>query len=569
LLLAYNWRENIIKNSLKLLPDLQSSELLSSIILGEKSNLPRNLEKSFIVTGTLHLLAASGLNVAVLILFCMTMGKLFNLSAKISSFIAIPIIIFYTLAAGADPSIVRAAIMGILALMALILNREKEIVHFIFLSALLILFFKPFWLFEVSFQLSYLAVLGIIYLAPLIEEKISFLPKVIKTSLAISLGAQIFVSPLLAYYFNQLSLISLLANLILVPIAEILLPLGILMGNLGIIYLPLAYPLAFLNFLLIKILIKLLYILSSIPLAFIWIKTPSILFLIFYFISLILIIYFKAEKRIIFLTILIFIIYGILNFIFTPKNLKVAFLDVSEGDSIFISFPYSKNLLIDTGNSALTKKVVIPYLHHLGISKLNYVLITHSHSDHAGGLKDISDNFSIEKVYSPLDEKIIQILRAAKINWQKAKAGSEIHLNSKIAIKILHPPLMPLFKTKNDLNNNSAVSQLNFQKINFLFAADIEKEGEDFLARKISVLGSAVLKVPHQGSSTSCTLNFLKKIHPQYAVISVSKDNPYHHPSLEVLKRLNKQKVITYQTAKSGTITFSTSGEDIKIETMY
>lgn len=585
---SYIIRKKIFNTTSTLLPEPESS-LLLGVILGQRFTLPEKLEEAFISTGTLHVLAASGLNVGVLILFCLWIGNLFKLNRKISSAISIPVIIIYTFCAGSSPSIVRASVMGIFALTALILDKEKELTHSIFLSALVILLFNPLWLFDVSFQLSYISVLGIFYLTPTLDKKISILPRFIRLPLAVSLSAQIALYPVIAYYFYRISIISIIANIVIVPIVEFLLPCGLLMNLASIPFKFLGFPIAVINWFLSFLTIKAVYFFDKFPLASIWIGKPA-LFSIFIYFAILAVLYFlnetsghKISKPILCLAAMGLIAVYFLTLIL-PQPLKVTFLNVKDGDSILIQLPTRQNILIDTGygkskygySKDAAEKYILPYLHFCGINKINLLIITHPHSDHIGGLHTILKNIKVEKIaatslksnsltYKGAFEYIIK----NKIRVAFIHSGQTIKLNKNLSIIFLHPPEELLKNTDNDLNNNSIVTMLTYKDAVFLFTGDIEKEAEDYMAKRSLIPKCTVLKIAHQGSKTSSLKKFLAKAKPAYAVISVSSDNKFSHPSKETLRKLKKINSKIYITSIDGTVIFKTNGKKLKIVKSY
>ncbi|GAH88760.1 unnamed protein product, partial [marine sediment metagenome] len=209
--------------------------------------------------------------------------------------------------------------------------------------------------------------------------------------------------------------------------------------------------------------------------------------------------------------------------IFVPQDrlLKVTFLDVGQGDSIFIQFPDKKNMLIDGGDGRFD--ILPSYLWDEGIRRIDYLVLTHPHADHVTGLINVLSSFKVGEVWdsgqkfpSPEYEKFLRIIDDKRIPYKIVRAGERLSIAPGIGIDILHPQEKFLKGGGSEPNNNSIVIRLFYKRVAFLFTGDIEKEAEEFLERKYGTqLHSTILKVPHQGSRTSSTLKFLEKVSPE------------------------------------------------------
>ncbi|HAN44068.1 MAG TPA: hypothetical protein DCP97_01615 [Ruminococcaceae bacterium] len=258
----------------------------------------------------------------------------------------------------------------------------------------------------------------------------------------------------------------------------------------------------------------------------------------------------------------------------TPlKNgtIEVDVIDVGQGDSILIRTD-GKTALIDTGEKT-EGETVSRYLKSNGISRIDYLVATHPHSDHMGSMSYIVDTFDIgEVIMPPIPDDIMptarfftDALKSIKNKGLKittAKAGQRLELGSNAVLTVLGP-----VQQFDSLNNISVVCRLSLGKTSFLFTGDMEAEAETALLKSGAKLSSTVLKLGHHGSKTSTTQKFLDEVNPSYAVISVGADNSYSHPHQETLKKLKTKKIPVYRTDESGTVTFVSDGESIKAST--
>lgn len=277
----------------------------------------------------------------------------------------------------------------------------------------------------------------------------------------------------------------------------------------------------------------------------------------------------RVEIAVVFLTIIFFVIL----ILYGEKSgglLKATCLDVGEGDAIFITFPWGGNMLVDGGEGGQWdrgEKVVLPALRYWGVSKIDLLILTHPHSDHLGGLIKVLENIPVRMVIdsgqmhtSYSYEKFLSLIDEKNIPYTVVKSGDEITGYRGVKIMVVNPP-HPFFQgTDSDLNNNSIVLRIVYREVSLLLTGDIERETE----RRILSLGETIhsnfLKVPHHGSGTSSSWEFLKLVSPQVAVISVGRRNNYGHPAPIVLERYEELNCQLFRTDNHGAVTFITDG---------
>lgn len=247
------------------------------------------------------------------------------------------------------------------------------------------------------------------------------------------------------------------------------------------------------------------------------------------------------------------------------SKLTVSFIDVGQGDSIFIQAPSGKTMLIDAGTPEMGSKVV-DYIKSQGINKIDIIIATHPHSDHIGGLPAVIKNFEIGKIYAPkvthttkTYENFLNAVKDKGLKIIAAKAGMDLDLGEGITAKMLAPNS----EEYNNLNNYSVVVKVTYKNNSFLFTGDAEEESEQEMLAKGYDLKADVLKVGHHGSNTSTTPAFLKAVNPKYAVISVGKNNTYGHPHKEVMERLKSLNITVYRTDECGTVVAVSNGRTI------
>ena len=248
------------------------------------------------------------------------------------------------------------------------------------------------------------------------------------------------------------------------------------------------------------------------------------------------------------------------------QNIKIHFIDVGQGDSTFIELPNNTNMLIDAGESS-KGEIVSNYIKALGYSKITYLIGTHPHSDHIGGLPYIINNFTIENIYMPKAltvtaayENLLSTIYNKNLKVKNAQSGTKILNDNNLYIDVIAPNN----NVYTDLNNYSLVIKITYKNRKFLFMGDAETPSEEEIKVDVS---ADVIKIGHHGSTTSSSENFINRVKPKYAIIPVGKDNNYNHPHQTVIDRLKAANVKIYRTDQNGNIVVTSDGNSIEIKT--
>jgi len=579
--IAYYLKARVLAINNKTLP-FPYSDLYTGLVFGDHgTNLPEEMSDRFQKTGLTHLLVVSGSQVALLTGILLALFNGLKLPLK-RSFILITVIniIFYFVTGGGS-SIFRAILMCEVVLFVKIMKRNSDFYHIFGLTALIMLLINPFYLFDVGAQLSFMATFALVYGAPKIVELLpKRLPVGIRTALSISISPFIFSFPLLWFYFHTVSPISLISNLLVINVIELLVTVGFFSTMIGFIFLPLTQIINNFSLLVMIILDKGVAFLASVPFATIHLKQPHVLFVLGMYV-LILIIMKAVEnmnKKLLLLALTVMISIGLYFFIpgvLPSKYLKVTFIDVGQGDAILIETPNKKNILIDAGVATYDfstgkevsnagKSIIGPMLAYKGINKLDVIVMSHFHADHMGGMPYLIMSYPSELIFdngkkSHTKWRYRQALKKKNLTAFVGKKGVTIDLDEDIRLSFLYP--IDGHFDENE-NNNSVVCKLSYKSIDFLFSGDLEEEKEYELAALLGKeLEAEVFKSGHHGSNTSNTDYFLKNVTPKYVVISVGDKNKYGHPSNATLKRFRRMGIRTFRTDRDGSIVFLTDGE--------
>lgn len=248
----------------------------------------------------------------------------------------------------------------------------------------------------------------------------------------------------------------------------------------------------------------------------------------------------------------------------SEKDLKVHFIDVGQGDSIFIELPNDEAMLIDAGESSEEEKVY-NYITDLGYNNIDYVVGTHPHTDHIGGLEYIINNISVENIYMPKAvstsktyESLLNTISNKNLKVKVAKANVSIISSNNLSVNIIAPNS----ESYSNLNNYSAVIKIDYYNNSFLFMGDAEVLSEEEITNDVQ---ADVIKVGHHGSDSSSSIEFLNKVKPKYAIISVGANNQYDHPYDSILSRYESIGAQVYRTDLDGTIVATSDGTNINI----
>ncbi len=579
-------RGKLINIPSKILPK-PYSELISSIIFGSKvAPPPEDMKETYRKAGTIHLLVASGLHLSILIGCVMAIFRFLNMPLKTGALTATVFGLIYAVMAGLGASIVRAFIMSGLTLLALVLEREKDALNSLSLAALILLIVDPRNLFEIGFQLSFAATAGLLFVAPVFEEGMKGkLPRYLLVPISVSLAPFLLTMPIIAYHFSQVSLVAVLTNALIISWVGYAVILGFASVILGAIFLPLAMIFSGALFFMLKALNFVVCGLGGLPFACIYIKPPSLPMVFGYYLGLAGVIYFmknkatlKFDRNKLALVCLVFLSIFVWHSATSGmgglpgKILEVTVIDVGQGDSILIETPSGKKVLIDGGEEYAGKKIVVPFLRRKGVNRLDMVILTHPHSDHVGGLPEVLKAFKVESVLdagiphtSSYYKNFLKLIEENKIKYKVARIGDILDFQDGVKSSIYAPSEPLLEGTNSDLNNNSIVMRLTYGEFSILLTGDMEREGEERLLKRGVYLKSNILKAGHHGSNTSSSRDFLARVKPKVAVISVGVDNKFGHPGRKTLERLKQAKIQVLRTDKDGAIVIRTNGKKYTI----
>lgn len=538
----------------------EDAAAIFAMLFGGYAGINPELVEDFQTTGIVHILSVSGSHMSVLAAATATLCKILKFPRALTVALGFFVIGTYTLLSGVLPQVVRSAIMGVLAFVANALEVEKIAARLLTLTALAMLIFKPLLIFDVSFQLSFSATAGLIYLAGDVKNFLNKLPKNPAELASIAIAAQIASLPIVIWYFNQVSLSSVLSNVFVMPILE-----GIIVGGLLGGLIALAIPIAGKIFFAVLsiafgISAELNKIFAQLPFSAVQVPTLGLAAGFFYYLA---IIFRRAEIFLLLIVVLIF------NFK-TSGELEISFVDVGQGDCAVVLTPNRKCLIFDTGGVRekvfdIGGRVVVPYLKHEGVREVEKIFLTHAHEDHSGGAGTIIKKMPVHEIITAGESKseyaaVFGISEKFLNNLRAGKTGEIFHVDG-VDVEIIFAPNVG---TGNEISN---VYKIRYGDITFLITGDLIIENESEMLREGVDVSSTVLKVGHHGSKTSSSEEFLRAVNPSVAVICVGYGNNFGHPRAEVLERLENLNAKIFRTDIDGLIKFRTDGKKLSVET--
>lgn len=508
---------------------LKSSNYIKALLFGD-NKLDKEIKTSYQINGISHLFSVSGfhINFITSIIYFYLDRVTYNKKIK---YITVDIFLVLYLLLCNTTSLLRCTVMNILLSINHLLKLNIKKIDIVLLTLILCIIINPFIIYDIGFIYSY----TISFFLILYKNKYKTNNKLLKI-IYISLISFLVSLPINIYTSYEINFLSIILNIIIVPIVSlILLPLSLL---------TLIFPiLDNILYLITSILEKISLYTSNINIFKQILSKPSIILIIIYYLVIILIL---SKNKHYYLILILLIFHKTIPLY--NSNLEVVMFDVGEADSMLISTPSKKvNILIDTGRGIDINNIII-YLKSIGISKLNYLIITHGDEDHIGGALYLIDNFKVDNVilnkgdYTELEVELIIHLKNKNIKYTN-------NIN-KIPLLGSYMYLLNTKKFSNE-NDNSIVTYFEYQKYKFLFMGDSSSKTEEYLINNYNLTNISFLKVGHHGSNTSSSPLFINKINPKVSLISVGRNNFYHHPNKKVLTNLSNSVIYRTDINKS------------------
>jgi len=557
----------------------QESAILRGMLLGDIDDIDPQLYDEFQKTGIVHLFSVSGLHIGFLLLLSGFLCSLLGAQRSYKLIAGIVLLLVYGTLISWPIPVIRASIMGGMGLLAYYSGRPHQMLNSLGIAGLVIIIFDPHALFTISFQLSFLAAWGLIYLFPIMRQRLPYSGLAID-ALLVPLCAQLAIIPAIAYYFNLISPVSILANLLVTYLSGAVVMLGFIALVLVTIA-PLAGICLFPAGLMIELILLATHFCDALPGGVLWVATPGVLSIVAYYIGLLLLVawpvtyYYGYACRLGIILMMVF-----LTAVFWPPSwrdkgvMEIVFIDVGQGDSLLIKSPQGRFILVDGGGSQfyqVGEMKLIPYLRHRGIDNLDLVINTHPDSDHLLGLNEVIEQMKVKRFafpmslqHSPDYQSTFEQTRRKSVPLLPLQAGQVVKIEPGFYLDILYPHYEK--DPVPDNNHHSLVIRCRYDSSSVLLMGDLDQEGMRELAGQKSLLNCDLIKVPHHGSRSSLLEGFYADCSPQATVISVG-NNQFGHPHPEVLQELIAQGTRVYRTDLHGAVRCTSTGSAFKIQT--
>lgn len=565
--------KNLFIASFDRITDEKYAKVFEGMFLGDRDNMDEELSDMFTACGIGHILAISGLHISMIGMGLYKLVRKMGAGYILSMVICGSIIIFYGVLTGNSISTLRALVMFITAVYANAAGRTYDILSAASLAAVIMLFDSPMLVHNSGFILSFSAVFGLVIINEKISRLIKCSNKLINAIIA-GFSIQLGTLPFILYYFYKVPVLSLFLNLIVIPLMTVVMLSAMSGGFMGIFDVGVGKIFITPGVLCLKLFEFLCGINQKIPWAVKILGKPKIIRIVLYYISLALVLFIldKYRKKILLCGTFIPIAIIILRF---NNSFEAAFLDVGQGDGIFIRTPDGVTILVDCGssdNKQLYDYTLKPFLLSYGVDKIDYVIITHCDSDHISGIKELLTENEIKTGTLLMPSTTLCDEAYTKL-WELGEAaGAQVKTiydktaitTAKTVITCLYPDFLC---DVTERNAYSTVLSVEYNDFKMLLTGDIsETQEQKILNNIIEYAPYDILKAAHHGSEYSNSAEFLSAASPECVVISCGKDNSYGHPHKEALNRFREAGAEVLRTDESGAIEVKVKGDKVTVD---
>ncbi len=568
----------------------QSAAIVTAIVIGDRAGIDERVQQSLQQAGTYHVIAISGGNIAILAGLLLAAFRWAGALGRTAALLSIAVLAAYGVLVGGGASVDRATLMAVVYFAARAADQRSPPLQLLALAALILVAWQPFSVVDPAFVLTFGATLAILLVSPAIPVPESRWGRAVLSLLFASLATEAALLPAGALFFSRVTFAGLALNFLAIPLMAVaqiagmlVVPLALVSDRLALVAGAVAHGGA----------AGLVWSASFVryaPLVAFRVAPPAWWVVACYYLSLA--ICWKRRDRLFVSAIsaisVLILVSAVLWILLEPwawlssrgdGRLHISFLDVGQGDSAFVQLPQGSTVLVDTGGLAgpstfdIGDRVVAPVLRSSGVRRLDYLVLTHGDPDHIGGAAAVVDEFRPRQIWEgvPVPRfEPLQRLRAAadqaRLTWTTVRAGLRLTVDG-VELAVLHPP-PPDWERQRVRNDDSVVIELRWRDVSFLLTGDVGKAVERDLIPALSRAPMRIVKVPHHGSLTSSTPEFIQALHPAIAVFSAGRNNRFGHPAPEVLARYRAAHAQILRTDRDGEIDIITDGYSISASTL-
>jgi competence protein ComEC len=574
------------------LPPLEGT-VLEGVLWGDRGNLPAALRQEFSDTGTVHVLTTAGLHLGIMAALVAALLALTPLPRPARSVLIVAAGWAYAALAGLHIPTLRAATMLTAGMVAFESGRGRTASAVLAAAAFAVVLPHPLALLSPSFSMSFACVCGIALLGPALSalglRAGAWGPHWFAELLRTGVAVQVALAPLQALYFNAFTPYAVAANLVVVPMVGAVMALGSAYAAAALVAPPLAWPLSNLTWWCVTIMTGAVDRFATLPFAHIDVPPPTHEFLVLYWIALAAFAW-AVRAGIAQRTLLASgaCAIGVLAAVYCAPGLsawldpalRLDAIDVGQAECLLVRAPGMHAMLVDGGGKLermgsavvaqpigdrIAVRTIMPFLLRHWVLRLDAVVLTHPHGDHAGGLPVILSRERVATVWDsgqlyagPAYQRALDVVRERHIEWRRAVRGESFYVGPQTRVSILAPELPLIVGTSSDINNNSVVLRVEFGRTAMLLTGDAQSEAETrLLSHGGADVRADILKVGHHGSAYSSTPEFLAAVRPRIAIISCGKHNVFGHPSPSTLHALQASGASIYRTDQDGGISIA------------
>jgi competence protein ComEC len=563
----------------------RSAGIVAAIAIGDRGALEPDVQRQLQEAGTYHVIAISGGNIAILAGLILGAFRLAGLLGRTAMLGSIAILIVYAALVGGGASVDRATLMAIVYFAARALDQRSNPLNGLAFVAALLVAWQPLSVVDPAFLLTFGATFAILLVA--VRALADGTPRLLRPAAAMfvaSLATEALLLPVGAFVFARVTFAGLALNFFAIPLMAVAQVAGMIVVPLAAICGTAAAVAGWIAHIGAAGLVWSAGLVRFAPAAAFRVAPPSLWVCSVYYAALLAAWNTRRKAR---MWAAVLVAAAALWIVAEPwaivaargdGRLHVTFIDVGQGDSALVRFPGGASLLVDAGGLGpsagfdVGDRIVAPVLRDAGIRRLGYLALTHGDPDHIGGAASIVAEFQPREVwegipvprFAPLTALRLQA-QAAHVRWSNVRTGDHMWLDE-VEVKVVHPSAADWERQK-VRNDDSIVIELRWRDVSVLLTGDMGKAVERTLPERLEPARLRVIKVPHHGSLTSSTADFVRAVHPDIAVVSAGRANHFGHPVPEVLDRYKAAGAKIFRTDQDGAVTVDTDGNTLSVHT--
>ena len=560
---------------------MRSAAIVTAIVIGDRAGLDAGVQRSLQEAGTYHVIAISGGNIAILAGLLLGAFRLAGVLGRTAALISMVALIGYGALVGGGASVDRATLMASVYFAARAADQRSPPLNTLALAAALLVALQPFSVADPAFVLTFGATLAILVVAPAIPAVVPrrWMPAV--SLLLASMATEVVLLPAGALFFSRVTFAGLALNFLAIPLMAVAQIAGMAIVPLALVSTRLALAAGFVAHVGAAGLVWSAALVRLAPIVAFRVAPPAWWAVAAYYIALA--VWWRSRRK----GVALVVVFSALWILAEPwallsargdGRLHVSFLDVGQGDAAFLRLPHGSTLLVDAGGLVgastfdIGDRVVAPVLRNAGVRRLDYLVLTHGDPDHIGGAGAIIEEFRPRQIWEGIPVprfEPLNTLRAAALGhglmWTNVIAGRHARVDE-VEIAVRHPAPAD-WERQRVRNDDSIVLELRWRDVSFVLTGDIGKAVERTLLGRFDPAPLRVVKVPHHGSLTSSTPEFLRALHPRIAVFSAGRANHFGHPAPEILERYRAVDAEIFRTDRDGEVDITTDGHSIDVHT--